>query len=335
MILPFLSGILSSRLAPVTWALFAMNLWVFALTSYPAEEGRREMYSIIQNPHFEMVQGEHFADFVLRSGHKYPENLEYLAQQVLNTRNAEMTQSLSSIAHTDLFFKKAYKSFKFESDPILTKWWKLKFSELNEASTRHPSSIFGLNSDNHGIDRAISYLFYHGGVIHLFSNMLFLLIFGTVLETVIGGLGLLMVYLFSGIVAAMVYYTLQPLSAIPLVGASGAISGLIAMFCFVFWNQNVRYFYLLLIPVRGYFGFIYLPAWFGLLTWILTDLAGYLSSSEVSGGGVAYTAHMGGELAGILAGLMLFSLRKYIHGKTGALQAGFVDTKPLFTRIDI
>ena len=138
--------------------------------------------------------------------------------------------------------------------------------------------------------------------------MLFLLIFGCMLEPVIGGVGLLISYLLSGMVAAGVFLFLSGVSSVPLIGASGAVSGIMALFCFMFWRRSVRYVYFLFIPRRGYAGYVYLPGWITMAIWVLSDLAGYIGTVDEFGG-IAHTAHLGGEFSGVVVGLVLYCLR--------------------------
>ncbi|MCB0343382.1 MAG: rhomboid family intramembrane serine protease, partial [Bdellovibrionales bacterium] len=138
----------------------------------------------------------------------------------------------------------------------------------------------------------------------------FLFIFGCYLETILGGLAVLVIYLGSGMVAAGTFLLINGASSAPLIGASGAVSGLMALFCFLHWRIPVRCFYWLFIPVKGYSGFVYVPAWIIFFLWSASDLGGYLGSLAEFGG-IAYTAHLGGEAAGLITGVVLFVLTRF------------------------
>src|ERR1019366_4294888 len=94
-----------------------------------------------------------------------------------------------------------------------------------------------------------------------------------------------------------------------LIGASGAISGLMAFFSVLLWTKNVRYAYFLFVPRREFAGVVNLPAWITLVLWVLSDLAGHWSTPTELGG-VAYSAHLGGELSGVVAALAFIAYRK-------------------------
>ena len=140
-------------------------------------------------------------------------------------------------------------------------------------------------------------MFMHGGIAHLLGNMLYLLVFGDNLEDRMGHLGYLVFYLVCGLLASLSHvgtdYLFGENHLIPSLGASGAISGVMGGYLLLFPTRSVRVFIL--------FFLTRLPAFIVLGLWILLQLAngtGYLGGSEASG--IAYAAHIGGFLAGLL-----------------------------------
>lgn len=141
-------------------------------------------------------------------------------------------------------------------------------------------------------------MFLHGGFMHLFGNMLFLWIYGDNVEHRLGRLKYLFWYLATGVAATLFYALLAGDSPLPLVGASGAISGVLGFYFLWFPHNRVRVFLFLfpffaqsiLLPARMVLG-IFL---------ILDNLFPFLISRGAGGGGVAYGAHIGGFLAGAL-----------------------------------
>ena len=148
-------------------------------------------------------------------------------------------------------------------------------------------------------------MFLHGGLLHLGGNMLYLWIFGNNVEDVLGHGRFVVFYLASGSAAAVAQTMVNPGSTIPMVGASGAVSGVLGAYFLLFPYSTV----LTLVTFGFFWRFIHLPAMIVLGLWIVLQfLSGYLSLSVASGaeGGVAFFAHIGGFLAGM--GL-LFVLR--------------------------
>lgn len=136
----------------------------------------------------------------------------------------------------------------------------------------------------------LSSMFMHGGIAHIFGNMLFLFIFGDNIEDAIGHIRYLIFYLLCGFAAAMGQILMGPDSVIPMLGASGAISGVLGGYVLLFPNRQVR---------AIIFNFVTtVPAIVAIGIWIVYQLVlGYMS--PVGSGGVAYAAHIGGFVAGL------------------------------------
>lgn len=142
-------------------------------------------------------------------------------------------------------------------------------------------------------------MFLHGSWAHLLGNGLFLWVFGNNVEDVMGRGRFLLFYLLCGLAAAAVHVLVQPASAVPTVGASGAISGAMGAYLVLFPRVRVRMLFIFVI----FFRIIPLPAWGVLLWWfVLQLLLGLpdLAALPDSGGGVAVWAHVGGFAAGVV-----------------------------------
>jgi len=137
-------------------------------------------------------------------------------------------------------------------------------------------------------------MFLHGGWLHIGGNMLFLWIFGNNVEDVLGHVRYLLLYLLSGAAAALGQALTDPSSTVPMVGASGAIAGVLGVYLLLYPYANVHVLVLLLIFLR----IITVPAWILLCLWFGAQLVSGLMSG--SGAGVAFWAHVAGFVAGIL-----------------------------------
>ena len=137
-------------------------------------------------------------------------------------------------------------------------------------------------------------MFLHGGILHLLGNMLYLWIFGDNVEDAMGAIRFLAFYLLCGVVAAFAQIAIGPGSSIPMVGASGAIAGVLAAYFMLFPQSRV----LTLIPLFFFLRLVAVPAVFLLGFWFLLQvIAG--AGSFGSAGGVAFFAHIGGFIAGL------------------------------------
>ncbi len=174
-----------------------------------------------------------------------------------------------------------------------------------------PAYLLGINDQHYSWDRWLSYMFVHIGFYHLLSNALFLLLFGALIETVFGGIVLILVFLGSGILAAPIYMLLNDLNQVSLVGASGGVCGLIAFYSITQFKEKMRFFYWVL-PLENYYGFISLSSGYILLLWCLGDLAGYFAGVGFLDS-VAYGAHLGGFLVGAVCALGINSYNSLIN----------------------
>ncbi len=135
-------------------------------------------------------------------------------------------------------------------------------------------------------------MFLHGGIMHLAGNMLYLWIFGNNIEDVLGKVRFVMFYFLCGIIAALSHVFADVNSQIPMVGASGAISGILGAYLVLFPQAKVKTLVFLgfFITIARIPALIFLLIWIGMQ--ILNNMAG--------GGGVAWLAHIGGFIAGVI-----------------------------------
>ena len=148
-------------------------------------------------------------------------------------------------------------------------------------------------------------MFLHGGLFHVGGNMLYLWIFGDNVEDTLGHFRYLAFYLLSGVGAALAQIVMNPASSVPMVGASGAISGVLGAYLFLFPHANV----LTLVTFGFFIRLVHIPALIVLGFWIVVQLLnGFLSQAARGGegGGVAWFAHIGGFVVGVI---LLFLLR--------------------------
>ncbi len=147
-----------------------------------------------------------------------------------------------------------------------------------------------------GLHGLFSSMFLHAGFMHLAGNMLFLWIFGDNLEDRMGHWGFALFYIASGLGAALMQVAAAPGSAVPLVGASGAIAGVMGGYLLLFPRARVD----VLIIIVVFFKVIPVPAWVMLVLWFGLQLFNG-ATSAADAGGVAYWAHAGGFIVGLLA----------------------------------
>jgi len=171
---------------------------------------------------------------------------------------------------------------------------------------------WGIVPDDLHLITLVTSMFLHGGWMHLIGNMLFLWVFGRNLEDLIGGGRFLIFYLVCGLVAAVVQVIANPYARVPTIGASGAIAGVMGAYLIKFPRSQIDTLVLLFI----FFTRLAIPAPFYLLLWFgMQFLNGFESIGERSytGGGIAYFAHIGGFIAGILLIRLFPSRQRWRH----------------------
>ena len=149
-------------------------------------------------------------------------------------------------------------------------------------------------------------MFLHGGFAHLIGNMYFLYVFGDNVENRLGKLTYLFTYFICGFGACTLQYLADPLSPLPMIGASGAISGVCALYMILFpWQKMRLQFFLLIFPIFSIpaRAFLVVGFWFFEQYWMA-------ASTLASSGGVAFWAHVGGFLTGILMLPFIYSGKK-------------------------
>jgi membrane associated rhomboid family serine protease len=141
-------------------------------------------------------------------------------------------------------------------------------------------------------------MFVHEGWLHIAGNMLFLWIFGNNVEDAMGRVRYLGFYVLCGVGAALAQTAIMPDSSVPNIGASGAIAGVLGAYIMLYPRARV----LTLVPVfLFFFPIVMLPAWVVIGAWFVLQLfEGVLSLGAAAGGGIAFFAHVGGFVAGVL-----------------------------------
>lgn len=170
----------------------------------------------------------------------------------------------------------------------------------------HPVGQIGFQPI-HPVLTIFTSMFLHGGVLHIGGNMLYLWIFGNNIEDRLGHMRFVVFYLVCGFLAAYVHAVTSPTSTVPMIGASGAVSGVLGAYLILFPHARVYTVF--------FFGFFFqilrVPALIVIGFWAIIQLInGLISKGVLSAGGVAWFAHVGGFVFGILLVKLLLPKRR-------------------------
>ena len=161
------------------------------------------------------------------------------------------------------------------------------------------AAVLGQESLVGGLMPLVTSMFLHGGFMHLLGNMWFLWIFGDNVEDELGHFKFLLFYLTCGVLATLAHVVAEPSSAVPLVGASGAIAGVMGAYLMRFPRSRVT----VLLPLVVIWTTVRMPAFVMLLYWFAIQILN--GTADSSGGGVAWWAHVGGFAIGAVLVLYL------------------------------
>jgi membrane associated rhomboid family serine protease len=157
---------------------------------------------------------------------------------------------------------------------------------------------YGLVPDRFSFANVMTSMFLHGGWMHIIGNMWFLWIFGDNIEDTLGHGKYLFFYLACGVVAGLTQYIVNVYSRVPMVGASGAIAGVMGAYMVKFPHSRIRTLVFFI-----FITFLDIPAWVMLIYWFGTQLLSGITSVEsrqAVQGGTAFFAHVGGFIAGLI-----------------------------------
>jgi membrane associated rhomboid family serine protease len=178
-----------------------------------------------------------------------------------------------------------------------------------------PNAVCELQASTANWMSPLSSMFMHGGWFHLLGNMWFLWVFGNNVEDSMGRVRFVVFYLLCGLAAAFAQILSNPSSPIPMVGASGAIGGVMGAYAFLYPHARV----LMLLILGIFVTRATWPAWVVLGYWFVLQILGGLPSLEAEGGGVAFWAHIGGFVAGLVLCILLRDpVRVAAHSRTHA-----------------
>lgn len=204
-----------------------------------------------------------------------------------------------------LFWEKAQKDI-YHGDEILIQSNRALLKQLSQVYSKSNQEVYGIGQTAQTPWNWITYQFTHANLFHLLNNIVFLFLIVALLEKTISLGWIISVYLLSGVGAGVFYLFISEGMSLPVVGASGSIAGLMTFLCVTRGKQNIEWSYFFG-PLKGLYGLIYMPAFFIIPFYLLSDLTAILNSSSGVSQSVAHSAHIGGALTGlILSGLYLF-----------------------------
>jgi membrane associated rhomboid family serine protease len=286
-----LTGKLSWRNPPfVTIAIILINCFVWFLLQAGDPDKERELSEFYIESGLAVTEISYYIAY--RDG-RLDEPVEIVGENELNYES--LIQYFSEMQRDKDFQKKLENDqIITPPDPVYAEWKDLK-TEYRSQLSQLSSFKYGFIPAKKSLLTSATYMFMHGSTGHLVGNMIFLWIFGCMLEMGLGRLKYTLLYLISGYFAVWGFWLIYMNSTTPLVGASGAIAGLSGAFAVLFGRKKVKIFY----SLGFYFNYLKIPALILLPIWLGKEFY-QLFFGGISN--VAYVAHIGGIIGGALIG---------------------------------
>lgn len=222
----------------------------------------------------------------------------------------------------DIGFWKKAQNMDFVGDQVQIEKNKIVLQHLRSAFENSTQETYGLSANTSSALNWVTYQFTHASVFHLISNVVFLFLIVSLLQQSVSFYWIGSVYLLSGLAAGAAYLMFCDELSLPLLGASGAVSGLMAFLCVIKAQQNIKWSYFIS-PFKGGFGTLFLPAYLLFPIYLLTDFTNTLVDVHGVTNSVAHSAHIGGVLCGFILGLtyrsvqiILFPFQEQIHDES-------------------
>lgn len=296
MIFPWVDGLKSWNVAPITWTLIIINIFWFVLTLEPDPVKMMKVNKSdirwILSIHERLLQADSIP--------------AWLEESQIGSGSDEMAAFKLAM---DPLFVKQITQIQDPVDPVGFQYRLQKLQAIQDELSHRKVAQYGfISRRSNRWATWVTYQFMHGGFLHLFSNMIMLLLFGAALEKRLGGGTLMGFYLLSGFAGGGLFYALDPHGIAPLVGASASVTGIIGAYLMLEKRAFIAFYYFLGVQNIGK---IYLPSFVLFFYFFVDDLASWLASDPQLGSSVAHIAHLGGFACGIILVLFVKTLLSF------------------------
>ncbi|MFH0780595.1 MAG: rhomboid family intramembrane serine protease [Pseudomonadota bacterium] len=263
------------------------NIFIFFFLQSGDGAIRKQAYEYRESSGLLAIEVAAYRDYLLKKGEFVPDKI---------TEDKKIRYQLAMrMANDETYNTLLEKNRIIDPEQANFNDWREKRDRFEEIKNRSITDQYGYSPQRNNRVGLFTHMFLHGGIMHLVGNMVFLWLVGAFLETAIGAISFLALYLVTGICAGSLFGMIYPLSPGPLVGASGAISGLMGAYGVVFGMRKIRVFY----SLGFYFDYANVPALSLFPVWLGNE---FLQLYTTQNSHVAYMAHIGGLVSGIACG---------------------------------
>lgn len=294
-----LTGKLSKRNPPfVTVGIILINCFVFFFLQAGDGKNYEKAMTYYLDSGLALIETSSYLSYLETKG-----DWEFISgfQKKESLSDQDIIKVWGKMQKDNLFIKKLLKGEIITPEEGIYADWKSLRIGFEEELSHVVSNNYGFKPAERSFLTAFTYMFLHGGFMHLLGNMVFLWLVGCALELGSGRMMYTITYLLTGLLSAWLFSLAYADSTIPLVGASGAISGLMGAYTLLYGKKKIRIFYSLVF----YFNYAKVPAIILLPVWLGNEIFQLVLGSVSQ---VAYMAHIGGLVSGALLGYLNFKV---------------------------
>lgn len=283
----------------ISWIVLFLNLFVFGVVAINGETWpSNDISEKMQQASFKHALYEMYLQ----------------TQDPIEIKNGETVDSVFYQAIKDEKFWSRIDSFPFIGDQIAISEVKTVMTKFYKTYKQSPQFLYGLGGFEASPWSWLTYQFVHASFVHLFGNLIIIFLVMSYLEKTVNSSMLVAIYLLSGFVGGMFFLSIDRSGGMSVIGASASASGLLG-FLLVYHNSKLMPWFYMLAPVKEGYGKIYLPVFFILPIFLMSDFITLWWEPTGVATNVAVSAHVGGALTGMIlaTGYLLFGSKAASH----------------------
>lgn len=294
---------------PLTTALLLLNILTFFTFFF--DQSQKGLSTELLEEKNIVYTGQIYHDFI------NTEKMDHHLWQWSLSQDANSSQQMRNLGHLglkDVQFIKKSQELQIPGDQVRADVWRKQMLDFSEKYQDDNLFLLGVSEKEASTWTWLTYQFSHATIYHLFSNCVFLFFLGCIIEKLLGSYTLALIYIAGGALGGISYLWSNPQSFVPMVGASASVSAMMSFYCLYEPRRRVRYFYFLS-PFDGHNGYIYLSPFLIIPLFLMSDLSSILSAPEGGPSSIAYSAHIGGAIAGFILAVAyrwVFRIKKII-----------------------
>lgn len=295
LVIPVLTRTDQKKIPSICYLLILLNCLIFFFVQSDDSSLQEIAYNYYEESGLVEIELKAYQDYLVKKG-------DIHGQADLGDER-EASYLLRKMFGDDQFYRLLLDDLIITPKDRIYVEWKDKRAQFDELLGQLSTHKYGYSPRENNLAGLFTCIFFHGDFMHLLGNMVFLYLVGAILEAAIGPVFFLGLYIVTGVCASGLFGLVYPSVPGPLIGASGAIAGLMGAYGVIFGLRKIRVFY----SLGFYFNYAMVPALVLFPVWLINEFVQLYTNV---GSNVAYVAHIGGLLSGVVIGFVYKPLLK-------------------------